>query len=192
METKVFELLEQLMTENPFCDVSFVGNSFGSGLATISAINCAEKYPMMTVSCHSFGCPKLGKRYFRDRAHSLPNLRIFRIELDLESCNNVPTSTFQHLGHVIFISNTKDRVSSSKKSHQENEQVSVKAFKFGKNGTYKTKVKKSHGKSHTKMCSYVYAIESFTHRGCQWVEKFVGEDGEGILGSIDKEERLIV
>jgi len=74
VEKKIFDLLDKLSTENPFCDVVFTGHSFGGVLATFGAMRYAEKYPMMTVSCHVFGTPKVGGSLMRQFIHSLPNL----------------------------------------------------------------------------------------------------------------------
>jgi len=74
VERKVFDLLDKLSTANPFCDVVFTGHSFGGVLAIFGAMRYAEKYPMMTVSCHVFGTPKIGGSPMRHFIHSLPNL----------------------------------------------------------------------------------------------------------------------
>ena len=74
LERKIFDLLSKLSTENPFCDVVFTGHSFGGCLAIFGAMRYAEKFPMMTVSCHVFGTPKIGGCALRQFIHSLPNL----------------------------------------------------------------------------------------------------------------------
>jgi hypothetical protein len=192
LELKVFDLLNKLMSENPFCNIFFCGHSFGGCLATIAAVNYAERYPMMTISCQAFGCPKMGQKCFRERAHSLPNLSLFRIENGSDFCLNLPHgSSWHHIGHTIVINSTKDKASSKKSSSTKNERVCVQAFKFEKKSTHQIKTKKANLKPDHEMRSYLHAIESFTHLGCQWVDKFVGEDGDGILAS-NNEERLVV
>lgn len=191
LEEKIFNLLDQLTTENPFCDVSFVGHAFSGGLAMLAALHYAENYPMMTVSCHSFGCPKIGKQCLRERSHSLPNLAIFRVEYGSYSTPYDPL--FHHIGHLIWINRTSKE---KRTSSNIQEQVIVQAFKFGNSNPKKKDkgiLKKSRIKSNQEMRSYVHALESFTYLGCQWVEKgFVGEDGDGIIGASDKEERIVV
>ncbi len=184
LELKLFELLNKLMSENPFCDFCFCGHSFGGCLATLAAIYCAEKNQMMTISCISFGCPKISLKNFKERAHSLPNLRIFRIENSSDYFVDLPNSSpWHHLGHSIIIH--KEKYSS------EGIRVSAQAFKFGKKDTKETKPKKVRLKSDHEMRSYLHTIESFTHRGYPWMRNFVGEDGDGVMGS-DKEERFVV
>ncbi len=199
VETKVLETLNELMIENPFCDVCFVGHSFGGSLATIASVNCAETNPMMTISCHTFGSPKIGNLSFKERAHSLPNLRLFRVEYGYDWCVNTPSAnTFHHVGHAIVInSSNKDRSLTRRRSTSQKEQVHAQAFKFGKKEKETQSIlinsylkKPSQEKFDHEMRTYLRAIESFTHQGCKWVRDFVGEDGEGILA--DKEERVIV
>jgi pimeloyl-ACP methyl ester carboxylesterase len=74
LERKIFDLLSKLATENPFCDVVFTGHSFGGVLATLGSMRYADKFPMMTVSCHVYGTPKIGGSQLRNFIHSLPNL----------------------------------------------------------------------------------------------------------------------
>ena len=180
------------MGDNPFCDVSFVGHSFGGCLATIAAASCAEKYPMMMVNCHLFGCPKIGNQSFKERSHSLPNLRIFRVEYGSDSCVNSPAGpSFQHVGHAIVIRKMKEK-SSRNNAYIQKERVEASVYKFGKKENQHTKLyKKITMKSDHEMRSYLHVIESFTHLGCQWIETFVGEGGDGILAS-NNEERLVV
>jgi hypothetical protein len=200
VERKVLDLLNELMIENPFCDVCFVGHSFGGSLATIAAVNCAETNPMMTISCHTFGTPKIGNLSFKERAHSLPNLRLFRVENGSDWCVNTPSaSAFHHVGHAIVISSRNNDRSATRRrsSTSQKEQIYAQAFKFGKKEKEVQPIlihsylkKSSQERNDHEMRSYLHAIESFTHQGCQWVRNFVGEDGEGILAN--KEERVIV
>ena len=76
IEEKVFRLLEDHLAFNPFCDVVMTGHSFGGALATIGATRFAALFPMITVSCHAFGTPKVGGIKFRHFCNSLPNLKV--------------------------------------------------------------------------------------------------------------------
>ena len=76
IEMQVFRLLIDLSDFNPFYDVVMTGHSYGGALATIGAIRFAALFPMMTVSCHAFGTPKVGGIAFRHFANSLPNLKV--------------------------------------------------------------------------------------------------------------------
>mmetsp|Transcript_21686 Transcript_21686/g.25045 ORF Transcript_21686/g.25045 Transcript_21686/m.25045 type:complete len:618 (+) Transcript_21686:390-2243(+) len=195
LESRVFKQLHSLMSENPFCDVLFTGHSYGGCLAQIAAVRCAEKYPMMTISCHLFGCPKIGEISFRERSHSLPNLRLVRLENNLDPYVALPHGNWSHIGHTIVIQNSKENNAPFRKSTalKMEPPVVAQAFKFGKKGVQQgnaLRLKKSQVKSDHSMRNYVHAIEKFTHNGCQWVEKFAGE-GDGILAA-DNEQRLVV
>jgi len=76
LETSVFTLLKRLSSLKPFCDVVMTGHSFGATLATIAALNYAHRRPEMRLSCHIFGCPRVGGNRFRNEVHCLPNLNV--------------------------------------------------------------------------------------------------------------------
>ena len=104
LEGKILQCLDKLSSENPFCDVIFTGHSFGGALSVIGAMRCAEKFPMMTVSCHVFGVPKLGGLVFRHFANSLPNLKVMRVEHGSDFYVDLPLgSQWEHAGHTITI-----------------------------------------------------------------------------------------
>ena len=58
LETQVYKLLDKLMDENPFSNVTLVGHSFGGALATIGAVRFASARPSQCFACHAFGSPK--------------------------------------------------------------------------------------------------------------------------------------
>ena len=76
MEETVFALLGNLATRKPFFDVVMTGHSFGAAMATIGAVRYALKHPMIRVSCHVFGSPRVGGEDFRQLVHSVPNLKV--------------------------------------------------------------------------------------------------------------------
>mmetsp|Transcript_16906 Transcript_16906/g.38031 ORF Transcript_16906/g.38031 Transcript_16906/m.38031 type:complete len:971 (-) Transcript_16906:620-3532(-) len=76
LETKIFNLLDDLAAKSPFCEVVCTGHSFGAALSTIAATRYAAMYPMMVVSCHAFGSPRVGGIDFRRFVNSLPNLKV--------------------------------------------------------------------------------------------------------------------
>ncbi len=192
LEEKLFQSLNALTTENPFCDICFCAHSFAGNVATIAAVKCAELHPMMTIKCHMFGSPKMGLPSFRQRAHSLPNLRIFAIEFGSDYYVNQPhEACWTNVGHSIVVSRMSG-FASKKNISPRKERVVAQAFKFGKNKTQQARMKKYQMKADHDMRVYLHAIESFTHLGCQWMKNFEGEDGQGILSSTDNEERLVV
>jgi len=104
LETKVFNLLNDLATKNPFCEVVCTGHSFGASLATICATRYAAMYPMMVVSCHAFGSPRVGGIDFRRFVNSLPNLKVIRIEHGKDPFVFMPYGAkWMHVGHTITI-----------------------------------------------------------------------------------------
>jgi len=76
IETNVFRLLKDQLSFSPFFDVVMTGHSFGGALATLGATRYASLFPMITVSCHAFGAPKVGGITFRHLSNSLPNLKV--------------------------------------------------------------------------------------------------------------------
>jgi predicted lipase len=66
LEEQIFNLLNDLSENNPFCDVVFTGHSFGAALATIGSLRYVIDHPMNIVLCHAFGSPKVGAQNFRE------------------------------------------------------------------------------------------------------------------------------
>ena len=207
LEGKVFDLVERLSAENPFCDVVFIGHSFGGGLATIGALRCAENYPMMTVSCHGFGVPKVGQKDFRLRAHSLPNLKIIRVEHCSDVYVHLPVGPWEHVGHTVTInySKSKKRTMINPKGNEgDTITATAQAFKFGRKNqntntntmhrvrnTIDARANKVQGKADHEMRNYLHALEHFTHMGNPWVSSFANELGSGIV-TAENEVRLVV
>lgn len=193
LEVKVFDTIKRLTSSNPFCDVIFTGHSFGGALALIGAVRCAESQQDITVSFHGFGIPKVGQENFRLRAHSLPNLRIIRVEHAADYYVDLPAGPWEHIGHTIVIDYCKDK-KRTMVNPGESELVlaHATAYKFGKKcpcsnvnlrGRYliDPRGKKTQGKADHEMRNYLHAIEHFTHMGSQWVTSFANELGNGIV-----------
>jgi len=149
LERKLFSLLDDLTSANPFCDVVYCGHSFGGALSTIGATRYAALFPMMTVHCHTFGVPKVGGKTFRHFANSLPNLKVMRIENGADYYPHFPLGEkWDHAGHTIVISPpqtdistlTKDKLAKVKSgtnpigagSFVGKNRISVLAYKFDK------------------------------------------------------------
>ena len=107
LEEQVFGVLNRLAAMHPFSDVVMTGTSFGAAVATLGATRYATLCPQIRVSATVFGSPKVGGTEFADMVHSLPNLRIMRIELveagrDVYAC--LPEGgRWRHAGHSIRI-----------------------------------------------------------------------------------------
>jgi len=207
MEEKIFHLIRKLTSENPFCDVVFTGHSFAGGLALIGALRCAEKYQDMTVSCHGFGVPKVGQSQFRQRAHSLSNLRLVRIEHASDIYVDLPVGqNWEHVGHTITINYSKNKkrtIVNPKGNEGETITATSHAYRFGKKDQNMTappktrrnpidpRAKKMQGKHDHEMRNYLHALEHFTHMGSKWVRSFANELGSGIV-TAENEVRLVV
>jgi len=173
LEGKVFRLLGILVEDHPFCDLITTGHSFGGALATICAIRYATAFPMMRVACHVFGCPRVGAKSFKQLAHSLPNLKVVRIENAKDPHLDASGQHLVHVGHTIRIPDNKSNKSPlAYKFDKHSPGFSSKMFALSK-----TK------KADHEIRAYVHAIERFTHRGMPWVKGYVGEMGKGVKAS---------
>jgi len=220
LEERVFKRMDKLLSNNPFCDVIYTGHSFGGCLSLLGSSRCAAKYPMMTVSCNIFGSPKIGDVRFRNFVHSLPNLRVNRVDYGHDIYTDRPLAnpnfTWNHTGHLIRISSVKLKyyhdtfsrtpstlaykfgkkpVKSSKsfKKALKKPVKSSKSFKkaFKKNGPKPRFMKKAQGKLDHEMKSYLHSMEHIVRQQLPWVSAFVGEEGDGVR-SADNEERIMV
>lgn len=205
LENKVFDTIKHLTSSNPFCDVIFTGHSFGGVLALIAAVRCAEHQQDLTVSFHGFGIPKVGQESFRFRAHSLPNLRIIRVEHAADFYVDLPTGPWEHIGHTIVIDYSKDkkRTMVNPMSNQSELVLAyATAYKFGKKchannmnlrgrHVIDPRGKKTQGKADHEMRNYLHAIEHFTHMGSQWVTSFANEFGSGIVMGNNETRSLV-
>mmetsp|Transcript_22616 Transcript_22616/g.32851 ORF Transcript_22616/g.32851 Transcript_22616/m.32851 type:complete len:799 (-) Transcript_22616:274-2670(-) len=221
LEEKIFDLLNDLSENNPFCDVVFTGHSFGAALATIGSLRYAIDHPMMRVSCHAFGSPKVGAQNFRDLVNSLPNLKVMRVEYGSDPWVFAPEGQgWVHVGHTIVLNTTLGsstpggtpernidsgrslrnlRLSKDNNSFSEkNESVTAQAFKFDKgrksgggSGSGGLFKKNKKGNTDQEIRSYVQAIEQYTHRGLTWVKGYVGEDVGVGVRGKGEEKRLV-
>lgn len=208
LEPKVFNLIERLSSDNPFCDCIFTGHSYGGGLSMISAVQCAEKFPMMTVSAHVFGVPKVGGKKFREKANGLPNLKVIRCCLGQDTYVDLPTGTWEHIGHTISIKQISSKgkrrgILNANVVSDDTLTAHAVAYKFGKKSQNSNAIlrvrntilsdsrAKSQGKVDHEMRNYLHAVEQFTHMGCSWVTSFADEAGSGIV-TAENEVRLVV
>jgi len=154
-----------------------------------------------------FGVPKVGQSDFRLRAHSVPNLRLIRVEHATDIFVDLPTEqAWEHVGHAITINYSKNKKRTSINpfgTEGETVTATAHAYKFGKkdqNSTTPSKhrrypidprAKKIQGKHDHEMRNYLHALEHFTHMGSQWVKSFANELGNGIV-TAENEMRLVV
>lgn len=196
-EAKLFKMIEKLSSDNPFCDIIFTGHSYGAALSMIASVRYAEKLPMMNVVAHFFGVPKIASNDFRLRAHSLPNLRIIRVEHGLDPYVHYPSvGEWENIGHTIHVDYKRNNNKYSKSNRDEDFSTVVSAYKFGKRDYCQSLplhrvLTKAQGKLDHQMQNYLHAIEQFTHFGSIWVKNFKDHEGTGIVTS-ENEERFVV
>ena len=215
LEEKVFAKLDDLAEKHPFFDVIITGHSFGGVLALLASMRYANLRPAIMVSCFALGCPKVGALNFRYYVHSLPNLKVMRLEYGSDPWINAPDSpNWTHTGHSIVMTSAggKNVISGDDKEAQPevSETNSTKhptsipqviAHKFGNNrptsastsGKLKTLMSRQWQEKQNDhdIASYMYGIEMISRAGSEWPKDFAGEDGTGVHG-LDKEKRLVV
>ena len=220
LEGKVFSKLDELAEKHPFFDVIITGHSFGGALALLASMRYADLRPAIMVSCFAFGCPKVGALNFRYYVHSLPNLKVMRVEYGSDPWTNAPDSpNWTHAGHSIVITLQVQPVKAGGKGSGDDEEAQpetaesnnnkqttllpqVLAHKFGNSrpisastsGKLKTLLSRQANrqeKSDHDIASYIQGIEFISKASVEWPKDFAGEHGTGVHG-LDKEKRLVV
>jgi hypothetical protein len=186
LETHVYKLLDKLLEEDPFSNVTFVGHSFGGALATVGAVRFASARPMQCFACHTFGSPKVGSHEFRQEVNTLPNLKIMRVEYGNDPNTGNPMDLgplkWEHVGHSITIHGS---VGTSAKLPTS----PAMAYRFDNKKPVASLLNMRI--SQNSIQDYVGAMEPFATKHLPWITTFVGEDGQGVHGK-DNEDRLMV
>jgi hypothetical protein len=208
IEERVFQKLDALAELHPFFDVIMTGHSYGAMLALLGSMRYACSRPAMMVSCYAFGCPKVGALDFRHCVHSLPNLKIMRLEYGFDPWVHAPENpTWTHAGHTISIlpqQFNKDRKIGSEKPTKEKDQNNtqheylIRAYKFGNDRPDSAVNRKFIGKKGNRqekqidhdLSSYLNAIGAALKESSSWPRGFVGEEGSGVQG-LNSENRLV-
>jgi len=170
VETSMFGILDRLTEENPFYDVVFAGHSYGAAIATLAAFRYASARAELRIAALVTASPKVGAADFRLAVHSLPNLKVMRVEYGLGR----PSSGCA-VGHTIRI---HPSVPTNKVLPHP-----VKAYKFSD----ATDVGRSLFKRDKDVADYVRALESLH----TWVQDYYLQDGLGVKGK-DNEARQMV
>lgn len=200
LQSRLFKRLEKIMEENPFFDLVTTGFSQGAALATICASKYASSYPMMRVSCSVFGCPKIGGEHWRNECHSLPNLKIIRVQIEDDSFADAPSEPhFTHVGHTILLCSGSSSIAKSSspdspKSSGKKGDMKALAFKFDKPAHTKSKffkIKKQ--SSHPTFKAYMTSLNQFLILGgLPWVTEYVGENvGTGVHGMKNEQRSMV-
>lgn len=193
LEKRLFDRLEKLMEVNPFFDLTTTGFSQGAALATICASRYASSYPMMIVHCNVFGCPKIGLERWRNDAHSLPNLKIVRIQTEDDSFADAPSDPhFIHVGHTILLCSGSSSIVKHTSPSVKGKRVDLQAlaFKFDRPAHTKStffKMKKNHS-----VDAYLGILDQFSLQKLPWVTEYVGEDvGTGVHGMKNEKRNMV-
>ncbi len=197
LEGAVFSLLANLAMRKPFFDITITGHSFGAAMATVASFRYASSKPQMRVSCHVFGSPRVGGEEWRQKVHSVPNLRIYRIVNGSDPYVLLPHGNDSvHCGHAIQISDVmtyNGKVGVTIRARRfEREQSSatntnllgiVQSMVIPKNLTHST----TQGKLDHEIQSYV---EKLKRTGNHWVDDFHELKGKGVSGADDEMRTL--
>ena len=197
LEKTVFALLDNLATRKPFFDVVMTGHSFGAAMANIASLRYASANSQMRVSCHIFGAPRIGGEEWRQLVHSVPNLRVYRVENGNDPYVMLPSGNeWLQCGHAIQIC---DNMAGKEVS------IEIKARRFDRespNASNNTKLLgyvqsmvipknlaqgSAQGKIDHEIQSYV---EKMAHSGEKWFTDFCEMKGKGVSGA-NNERRML-
>ncbi|KAL3801529.1 hypothetical protein HJC23_000967 [Cyclotella cryptica] len=220
MEETVFALLANLATRKPFFDVVMTGHSFGAALATIGAMRYATAHPMMRVSCHVFGCPRIGGEDWRQLVHSVANLKVFRVENASDPYVLLPSgSEWVQVGHAISVVDTGscagELTSGVAATNTGNGSSSKNTVQFTARRFDRDRIVSNSGMFDLIKCPKglnlprnITGIQGITTQGkvdhemkCyadkiinsgdRWFTDFTGMEGNGVISFADNERRLL-
>eukprot|EP00592_Proboscia_alata_P006484 CAMPEP_0194357144 /NCGR_PEP_ID=MMETSP0174-20130528/4668_1 /TAXON_ID=216777 /ORGANISM="Proboscia alata, Strain PI-D3" /LENGTH=292 /DNA_ID=CAMNT_0039127045 /DNA_START=799 /DNA_END=1677 /DNA_ORIENTATION=- len=180
MEEKIFAILENLRSQHPLFNIVMTGHSLGAAMATMCAARYAIHFPMINVSCHVFGSPRVGGVSFHKLCSILPNLKIIRLENISDPWVFFPEGAkWSHVGHSVVLRTP----SSSFVEISKRKPFQARAYKFdmyhpGKRPSWPSIGQKKKFKSAHDIITYVRAIEQFTHLGYPWIKGFCGKKGK--------------
>eukprot|EP00580_Thalassiosira_gravida_P000028 CAMPEP_0201608296 /NCGR_PEP_ID=MMETSP0492-20130828/7117_1 /ASSEMBLY_ACC=CAM_ASM_000837 /TAXON_ID=420259 /ORGANISM="Thalassiosira gravida, Strain GMp14c1" /LENGTH=479 /DNA_ID=CAMNT_0048073041 /DNA_START=27 /DNA_END=1466 /DNA_ORIENTATION=+ len=178
IEKRVFALLANLTTHKPFFDVVITGHAFGAAMATIAGMRYASSNSQMRVSCHVFGSPRIGGEEWRQMVHSVPNLRVYRVENGSDPYVSLPSSNnWVHCGHAIQING-------------DGTSVEFEARRFDRRPTAAFNNKKMLGFAKTGKGKVDHQIQSYdkklTRSGDKWFADFREVKGNGIQANNER------
>jgi len=208
VEEECFKLVDQLVDENPFCDVSFSGYSFGAALATLAAFRYATARPIMRVGCLTLASPKVGFSHFQHAVNTTPNLKVMRLELGghTETMCQGPTVGGWHVGHTLVLNShgssgnssnsnanpSNDPKSPTSSSQGNEKQPSVSVYKFEAPKHKASGFFKSSNPGLRKYISILENLATLQKNGnhLSWPKDFANNAGAGVV--VNNENRLVV
>ena len=177
-QTFVFQLLDKLTEDSPFCDIAFTGHMFGASMATIASHVYANTRTALRVSCIVSAPSRVGLADFRWAVHSTPNLNMCRIELGRRSSPHL-------VGHCLRLTPaTSSRpvvVQLLKFGGVHNNQEQGHHVLLGRSLLAKPKEKDLH--------EYVFLLEDL-YNSRIWVKDYYNEDGVGVRGKNNEARQM--
>jgi len=171
-EEELFYQIEKAVASLPFFDVVFTGYGFGAAMATIAGSRYASRTPQLRVSCHVFGSPKVGDDSFRRFVHSLPNLRVFRVEGQDAGASQPPGNLWLPVGHAVRMRAAADGI-----------EFEARRFDRPATSTHHKVKRFSTRQGDTEISCYVQRLSESD----RWFEEFCDLEGRGVV--VDKENR---
>jgi hypothetical protein len=199
LEKTLFALLTNLEMRKPFFDVTITGHSFGAAMATIASYRLATSKPQMRVSSFVYGSPRVGGEEWRQAVHSVPNLRLYRVENGSDPFVQLPYGNeWSHCGHAIQISDLMNcngklgvtikarRFDSSSSSVSTTATNSILGFATSK---VLGSASREAGKIDHEIQSYV---EKLARTGSHWFTDFCELlDNKGVMNDTNDEMRFL-
>lgn len=87
------------------------GHSLGGALATLSALDIARNVPGKSVSCYTYGSPKVGNDLFA-KIYNKYVPRTYRFVNGADLVPTIPPGAFAHVGQLCYVGKAADRESS--------------------------------------------------------------------------------
>lgn len=104
--TSVREAVLKAAKDTPLKNVVTVGHSLGAALATLAAMDITLNVPGKTVSCYTFGSPKVGNAAFATAYNKLvPNTHRFVNDKDMVP--TIPPTGYVHVGNLVQLGQSK-------------------------------------------------------------------------------------
>lgn len=205
LEDQLIQKLDQLAEEHPFFDVIVTGHSFGGVLAQLASLRYACLRPNLFVSCYNFGCPKIGALNYRYYVHSIPNLKVIRMEYGCDPWINEPSQpVWEHAGHCIVIDSSLNKA--GKSANDSTAGTTARAYKFGASRPADTASSnkfirglsrqgskagsKQERQTDHEISSYIGALERMVKTRAPWPMDFEGVGGISVSGS--NQEKLLM
>ena len=88
---------------NVYKEILVTGHSLGGAQATLFSARVACLYPELSISCYTFGAPRVGNIKFVEGIHELTNLSMLRVNNENDIATWVPCFGFIHTPEVVHI-----------------------------------------------------------------------------------------